>query len=85
MSDVQEVQAGLRRSGAGDFVEFGAISDGVFYPFGAVRSGDFDEAIAAGQQAQAPADAAPAAAPEAAPADAAPAAEPDPSQPAQES
>ena len=52
MSDPQNVESAIRRSDSGDFVEFGAVFNGVFHPFGAVRSGDFDEAQAAGQQAQ---------------------------------
>jgi len=55
MADVQNVDAAIRRSDGGDFVEFGGVFNGVFHPFGAVRSGDFDEAQAAGQEpAQAP-------------------------------
>ena len=53
MSDVQKVECGMRLSDNSGFVEFGAIVNGVFHPFAALRSGDYQEAQAAGHEAQA--------------------------------
>lgn len=52
MSDVQEVQVGIRRTEAGGLVEFGPIVNGTLIPFAAVRQGDFDESVAAAAQTQ---------------------------------
>lgn len=52
MSDVQQVQTGIRRTEAGGLVEFGPIVNGVLIPFAAQRQGDFDEAVAAAAQTQ---------------------------------
>ena len=48
MSDVQEVNIGMKRSDDGELVEFGvAFPNGGFFPFNAQRAGDYDEALAA--------------------------------------
>ena len=52
MGEVQEVQAGVVRSVGGDLVEFGPVVNGVVVPFAAIRSGDYDEAVAAAAQTQ---------------------------------
>lgn len=52
MSDVQEVQVGIRRTDAGGLVEFGPVVNGTLIPFAAVRQGDYDEAVANAAQTQ---------------------------------
>lgn len=52
MSDVQEVTVGIRRTEHGGLVEFGPVVNGALIPFAAVRSGDYDEAVAAAAQTQ---------------------------------
>ena len=48
MSDVQNAQLGIKRSEAGELVEFGIVfPNGGFFPFAASRAGDYDEALAA--------------------------------------
>lgn len=55
MSDVQKTDVGIRRSEAGDLVEFGVIfPNGGFYSFAATRSGDYDEQLAADAQTTPP-------------------------------
>lgn len=52
MSDVQEVQVGIRRTAAGGLVEFGPVVNGHLIPFAAIRQGDYDEAMAAAAETQ---------------------------------
>ena len=56
MSDVQKAQLGIKRSEAGELVEFGIeFPNGGFFPFAASRAGDYDEALAADAQPEPPA------------------------------
>jgi hypothetical protein len=51
MSDVQKVDVGVRTTEDSGLVEYGVIVDGVFHPFAAERSGDYQERQAAGTEA----------------------------------
>jgi hypothetical protein len=51
MSDVQKVDTGMRLSNESGLVEYGVVVDGVFHPFAAERTGDYQERQAAGEQA----------------------------------
>lgn len=51
MGDVQEVKAGMRLSNESGLVEYGVVVNGVFHPFAAERTGDYQERQAAGEQA----------------------------------
>lgn len=52
MSEVQEVQTGVRRTEVGGLIEFGPVVNGQLIPFAAMRQGDYDEAVAAAAQTQ---------------------------------
>jgi hypothetical protein len=52
MADVEQVQLGMRTNQSSGLVEYGAIVNGVFHAFAAERTGDYQEAQAAGTQAQ---------------------------------
>jgi hypothetical protein len=51
MTDVQKVDTAMRLSDQSGLVEYGVLVDGVFHPFAAERTGDYQERQAAGEQA----------------------------------
>lgn len=51
MSDPQKAQAAIQRSEDGHFVHFGVQEGDAFIGFASMRSGDYDEAIAAAAEA----------------------------------
>ena len=57
MSNATDAQAAVQRSEDGQYVQFGVVDSGVFVGFSQMRSGDYDEMVAAGAQTQAPAEA----------------------------
>ena len=52
MTDVEKVDLGMRTNTQSGLVEYGAVVNGVFHSFAAERTGDYQEAQAAGAQAQ---------------------------------
>ena len=51
MADVQKSEVGIQRSDDGQFVHIGLIEGDAFIGFASLRSGDYDEAIAAAAEA----------------------------------
>lgn len=53
MADHEKAELGVRMSTETGLVEYGAVVDGVFHPFAAERTGDYQDRQHAGKEAQA--------------------------------